>query len=265
MLDKRTIGATLAVGLTLAVGFQTRAWATTGRAPTAHAETTVAEDTEEALSWGDVIRSGRWPMGVLAGMSVLTLALAIYFFTVLRMTPIVAPALHRELLEKIRAGELDDARRACDYRPCPLSAIVLAALDYLRHVGNPSAMLLKDVVQGEGQRQAGGIEGQIQYLQDIAVIAPMIGLLGTVLGMLRAFSSVALNIAHAKPVVLAEGVSQALVTTAFGLIVGIVAMMFHAYFKRRAGTLIFHLEAASTEALAALANSQPNIRNEGAL
>ena len=80
----------------------------------------------------------------------------------------------------------------------------------------------------------------------------MIGLLGTVFGMLRAFGSVARDIASAKPVVLAEGVSQALVTTAFGLIVGIPAMMFYAYFRRRAAKQISHLEAASTDILTAL-------------
>jgi len=89
-------------------------------------------------------------------------------------------------------------------------------------------------------------------LQDIAVISPMVGLLGTVFGMLRAFSSVALNEAAAKPVVLAQGVSQALITTAFGLIVGIPAMMFYAYFRRKAAKQVSHLESAAAEVLTAL-------------
>jgi len=80
----------------------------------------------------------------------------------------------------------------------------------------------------------------------------MVGLLGTVFGMLRAFSAVALDIAKARPMVLAGGVSQALVTTAFGLIVGIPAMVFYAYFRRRASNLVSHLEAASTDVLTAL-------------
>jgi biopolymer transport protein ExbB len=224
-----------------------------------------AESALPALAWEDTIRSGGWPMYVLAGLSILMLAMVLYFLAILRLRPIAAPALRRELLEKIRNGDLAEARHACDYRRCPLSSIVLAALNYLRSVGTPDPMLLKEVVQGEGQRQALAIEGQIQHLQDIAVIAPMIGLLGTVLGLLRAFSSLALNIAQAQPVVLAGGISQALVTTAFGLIVGIAAMIFHAYFKRRSGHLISHLELAATEALTALSTGQWKPRHEESL
>jgi len=116
--------------------------------------------------------------------------------------------------------------------------------------------LLQEVVEGEGGRQSEAIQGQTQYLLDIAIISPMVGLLGTVFCMMRAFSSVALNIANAKPVVLAEGVSQALVTTAFGLIVGIPAMMFYAYFRRKASNLVSHLEAASIDVLTALLNKR---------
>ncbi len=216
------------------------------------AEAAQATVDETVMDWNWIIRTGRWPMIVLAALSIVTVTFVLYFVAVLRVKPITPPALLRELLDKLRAGELDEARRVCEYRPCPLSAIVLAALHHVRSVSTLDPALLKDAVEGEGQRQAGSIQGQIQYLQDIALVAPMIGLLGTVLGMLRAFGAVALDMAHARPIVLAEGVSQALVTTAFGLIVGIVAMMFHAYFRRRASHLIFRLESASTEALAAL-------------
>ena len=254
--------AAAALAVLLVSGMQSVARA---NAPEDAGRRAVAIETESLtpeLNWSETLRSGRWPMGVLGALSVLTLALVIYFLVVLRVKPISPPALQRELLECIRAGELEEARRVCDYRPCPLSLIVLAALEYLRHVGRTRPHLLKDVVQGEGQRQAGNIEGQIQYLQDIAVIAPMIGLLGTVLGMLRAFRSVAADIAQAQPIVLADGVSQALVTTAFGLIVGIAAMMFHAYFKRRAAGLIFNLEADATEILTALTSLRGIERDE---
>jgi len=155
-------------------------------------------------------------------------------------------------MEKVREGRLDEARRACEYRPCQLSAVCLAAMDHLRDIPGTDPVLMKDIVEGEGSRQSEAIQGQTQYLLDIAVVAPMVGLLGTVFGMLRAFSSIAHDIASAKPVVLAEGVSQALVTTAFGLIVGIPAMMFYAFFRRRSSKLVSHLEAVSADVLTAL-------------
>jgi biopolymer transport protein ExbB len=171
---------------------------------------------------------------------------------VLRNGQVAPRALRRELIEKIRAGALDDAGTACDYRSCPLSAVAAAGIEYIRTVPQTDAMILRDVMEGEGGRQSEAIQGQTQYLLDIAVVAPMVGLLGTVFGMLRAFSSVALDIAKAKPVVLAGGVSQALITTAFGLIVGIPAMIFFAYFRRRASKVVSHLEAASADVLTAL-------------
>ena len=77
----------------------------------------------------------------------------------------------------------------------------------------------------------------------------MVGLLGTVLGMLRAFNAVALDIAKAKPMILAAGVSQALVTTAAGLMVGIPAMIFYAWFRGRSARLIGLLETHTADLL----------------
>ncbi len=206
----------------------------------------------DRLSWRAVVENGGWLMVVLAVMSLITVAFVIYFLAILRVGAVAPRPLHRELVEKLRAGDIKEARKACEYRPSPLAAVTLVAIDYVLNVQDPDGMLLKDVMQGEGSRQAEALEGQTRYLLDIAVIAPMVGLLGTVFGMLRAFSAVALDIAQARPMVLAGGVSQALVTTAFGLIVGIPAMIFYAYFRRRAATLVSQLEAASTDVLTAL-------------
>jgi biopolymer transport protein ExbB len=217
------------------------AWAQGAAAPAA-----------ESLSWRGVVESGGWLMYVLAAMSLLTVALVVYFFAILRVGQVAPRPLHRELVERLRAGQLDEARRACEFRPAPLAAVALVAMDYARSVPSPDPVLLKDVMQGEGARQADAIEGQTRYLLDVAVVAPMVGLLGTVFGMLRAFSAVALDIAKARPMVLAGGVSQALVTTAFGLMVGIPATIFYAYFRRRSAMVVSHLEAASTDVLTAL-------------
>jgi len=208
------------------------------------------------MSWQEILESGGWLMYVLAALSVLTVAFVIYFFVVLRASQVAPRVLRRDVVEKIREGALDDARRACEYRACPLAAVALVGMDYLHESPDVDPMLLKDIIEGEGGRQAESIQGQTQLLNDIAVVAPMIGLLGTVFGMLRAFSSVALNEAAAKPVVLAQGVSQALITTAFGLIVGIPAMMFYAYFRRRAAKQVSHLEAAAAEVLSALVGKE---------
>ena len=204
------------------------------------------------LSWQEVLRTGGWIMYVLGLMSILAVAFTFYFFNVLRPSQIAPATLKSELVNAIRKGSTDEARQACEQRPCPLAAVALSAFDYMHEVPNVDAGILKDVVEGEGGRQAEAIIGQTQYLMDVAVIAPMVGLLGTVFGMLRAFSSIALDIAKAKPILLASGVSQALVTTAFGLMVGIPAMVFYAYFRRQSSKMVSQLESASTDVLTAI-------------
>ena len=129
---------------------------------------------------------------------------------------------------------------------------MLATLDCLRNVPQCDVALLRGAAEAEGARQADAIQGQTEFLLDVATIAPLLGLLGTVLGMLTAFGSVASDIASAKPVVLAAGVSQAIVTTVFGLVVAIPSMMFYAWFRRRASRQIANLEAASSEIMTAI-------------
>lgn len=218
-------------------------------------------DAEEKslMPWKQAWQSGGIPvqvlMYVLVAMSFLAVTLVVYFFVVLRAEQVVPRKTLHELLDKLRNGNVEEARLSCAYRPSPLSAVALSAIDYVRNMGSADPGLLKDVIQGEGTRQAESIQGQTQYLLDIAVISPMVGLLGTVFGMLSAFSAVALDIAQAKPVVLANGVAQALITTASGLIVGIPAMMFYAFFRRKASKLVSRLETASAEIMMVLAST----------
>ena len=87
---------------------------------------------------------------------------------------------------------------------------------------------------------------------DIAVVTPMIGLLGTVFGMMIAFNAVSDQIAVVRPTALVAGVNKAMLTTAFGLIVGIPAMMFYAYFRRSSSKLVSQLESAVADIFMAL-------------
>lgn len=210
------------------------------------------ESAGQGLSLVKVMATGGGTMYVIAGLSFLTVFFVVYFGFVLRNVQVAPPILRREVLEKLRAGNLPEAKRVCDQQPCPLSAITLAAVDYVQNAAEPDVAMLKDVIEGEGSRQSEAIQGRAQYLLDIAVIAPMLGLLGTVVGMLQAFNAVALETATAKPVALAAGVSKALVATAFGLMVGIPAMGFYGYFRRKASSVVSFLEVAAIEVMAAI-------------
>lgn len=102
--------------------------------------------------------------------------------------------------------------------------------------------------EAEGARIAERVYASVDWLADIAAIAPLVGLLGTVLGMFQAFGGIATDVAAgAKPVVLAQGVSQAIVTTIFGLVVAIPSLLMHAVFRRRASRLVAALEEKADE------------------
>jgi biopolymer transport protein ExbB len=204
------------------------------------------------MSFGEAWRYGGNIMWVLAAMSVFGLAMVIYLAGVLREAQIAPKKLQRQIIDGIRKGDLANVRSFCEASRAPLASVVLAAIDYMRQATHAECNLMREAIEAEGTRQTDAMHGQVQILLDISVIAPMLGLLGTVLGMLKAFGSVAQDVASAKPVVLAAGVSQAIITTIFGLIVAIFAMVAYAYFRRRATRCTALLETSATALTAAM-------------
>jgi biopolymer transport protein ExbB len=210
--------------------------------------TPVADVPElSGMTWSQIMDAGGALIYLLGAMSVAGLALVIFFVLVLRREQILPASLIAELRSLLRKGDYPGAEQACLNRPCALSSIILAAVRHKLRVGSTEVALLRESMEGEGGRQATLLQNQTQYLLDIAIIAPMVGLLGTVLGMLRAFNSVALDVARARPLELAEGVAQALVTTIAGLIVAIPAMVAYAYFRGRTARLVTELESTAAD------------------
>lgn len=211
-----------------------------------------ASVVEKNITFKDVVEKGGPMLYVLVLASVVGLAITIYLFVVLRKDQVAPNALRRELMEKIPQGSISELKSVCRYRSSALSDVTLVALDFIEANSPVDPAMLKEIMEGEGARQAASIQSQTQYLLDVGVIAPMIGLLGTVFGMVHAFNVVAFDLAKAKPMLLAAGVSEALINTAGGLIVGIPAMMFYAYFRGKASKMVSLLEASSVEIMTGL-------------
>ena len=203
------------------------------------------------LTLGAVFAKGGRIMYVLAAMSVAGMALVIYYFFVLRAEQAAPRGFVREVTGKLAAGSWTDVREACTEQPCALAEVVLAGLDYVENVPQQETMMLKEVIESEGARQGVEIQTQPQFLLDLAILSPMVGLLGSVFGMFGAFNAVALDVAKAKPIELAGGVAEALIATAGGLIIGIPAMAFYGYFRNRASRVVSKLEGAAGEVLTA--------------
>lgn len=240
MKKRWLVGVLMLAGAVARVGAQTDVVAEVLSAPPADLP---------GMTVRQIMETGGWLMYVLGAMSVAGLALVIYFLVVLRREQILPRRFLDNVRGLIRDGRLVEASHACRSDSSALAAILGAALDYVLRSNKPDAGLLREIVEGEGGRQATIIQNQTQYLLDIAVIAPMVGLLGTVMGMLSAFNTVALDLAKAKPMLLAQGVSQALVTTVAGLLVAIPAMAAYAYFRGRTSRLISDLEKNSADLL----------------
>jgi biopolymer transport protein ExbB len=130
---------------------------------------------------------------------------------------------------------------------------------------NPGATIteVREVAMAEGVRLAGLWNQRVSYLADIGSIAPMVGLFGTVLGMIKSFTAVSGEMATSRSLLLSSGVAEALIATAAGLVIGIPAMAAFAFFRGRVQTMVSELEASSTVLMAQLSIGMPsrNIRD----
>lgn len=223
--------------------------------PGAAAGAAQADTAVYGMSFSEAWANGGWIMWVLLCVSVFALMLVIYFAFAFRESSVVPANLVSAVREAILEGDDASARRLCDSRGGAFSSIATTALDCIRATnGGADGELLRDLVQSEGSRLAGAMQSQAQLLLDLSAIAPMIGLLGTTLGMLQAFGSIAQDVVvAAKPVILAQGVSKAIITTIAGLLVAIPCMAAYALFRRRVASLAGRLEAASAEIVTAIA------------
>ena len=152
----------------------------------------------EALTLPQLMEMGGWLMYVLAALSVLGLALIGYYALVLRTRAIAPPAQTLRLRELLKERRGRDARELCAQQPTALAAVTAAGLDFLKENPHPPAGMLKEIMESEGGRQAGRMQNMIHYLLDWSAGAPMVGRLGTVIGMLKAFNAVSFDLAKAR-------------------------------------------------------------------
>ena len=159
----------------------------------------------------------------------------------LRSGAIVPQDFIKQAEQAVSQKDFEMLAGICRDNDSPAAKILSAGTEiFVRSKNN--YVMIRDAVDDEGARQAGKLWHRIQPLQDIAVIAPMIGLLGTVIGMIRSFMSLTAESGIPRPTVIASGVSMALITTAAGLIIGIIAMILYSYFRSKINDLLTVLE-----------------------
>jgi biopolymer transport protein ExbB len=189
-------------------------------------------------------------------LSVITLAMILIYIVALRRGTVAGKRFMTTAETLLGAGDLMGALAIANRHRDTVAGILARTLEFL--VRNPQAtdLQLHEIAQTEGSREAAVLNQRVAWLADIATIAPMLGLLGTVFGMIRSFSVMANDVAASRPMLLAEGVAEALVATAAGLLVGIPAMAAYAFFRGKVQGMISEMEGATALLLAKLVISR---------
>jgi len=202
-------------------------------------EETAADGAEEEADTGrsliDMIKVGGWAMYPLGALSIAGLGLVVYNFIAVRPNKLLNVDTIEEVAEKAKDFKIDEARQICAENPSPLTNICDAGLERITaDFVDPESM--EKAMEEASVEELSGPFVYINYLSVIASLSPMVGLLGTVSGMVKAFNVIAAQ-GVGQPQALANNISEALITTATGMIIGIPAMFFFFYFKNKYGKI----------------------------
>ncbi|OPZ28595.1 MAG: Biopolymer transport protein ExbB [Lentisphaerae bacterium ADurb.BinA184] len=185
---------------------------------------------------------GGWTMWILLALSAIGLFLILFFIFTMRVGVLAPHRFVGEATDACEAGDLGALQALGQSGNCAAARILSAAAEQIAISRQFDYAAVRDAVEDEGGRIASGLWQRVQYLLDIAVVAPMVGFFGTVLGMLDSFAGMQTEIGAVRPESMAQGVAKALITTVAGLIVGITAMILFAVFRGRLNQIVARLE-----------------------
>lgn len=205
------------------------------------------------LTFMKIFDAGGFMMYPLAVLSMVAVILILIYLLTIRRNAVVSDRFMNAAEAMIRKRDYLGLIAYCHRRNECMARVTQKTLDFLTKYPMASFSGVREVAEAEGSRQAGLLSSRITYLADIGSIAPMVGLLGTVIGMIKSFMEISSgDVVGVKQMQLAEGVYEALVTTAAGLMIGIPALVFYSLFRGRVQKYIAELEAAATHLMALL-------------
>lgn len=217
----------------------------------ASAQETVEAATTKQTNFLEIVAAGGVMMYPLALISVVGVVLVLLYLLTIRRNAVVSDRFMNNAEAMIRKRDYLGLIAFCHRQNESMARVTQKTLDFFTKYPSASFGEVREVAEAEGSRQAGLLSSRITYLADIGSIAPMVGLLGTVLGMIKSFLQIS-EFAGVKQMELAAGVSEALITTAAGLMIGIPALVFYSLFRGRVQKYIAELEAAATHLMALL-------------
>ncbi|TWU35246.1 colicin uptake protein TolQ [Novipirellula aureliae] len=191
-------------------------------------------ESESSWQWPTVVSKaaeGGWLMLPLAVCSLIVFSLSLERMIALRRSRVIPRPFVRRFTECVEDGQLsyEEATELCEEFDCPVAEVFQAAV---RRWGRPM-FEIEQAVMDAGDRVADGLRRFVRVFHAISNVAPLMGLLGTVLGMIEAFETISSQASIGRPEMLASGISVALMTTAGGLSVAIPAYLAYMYFSSK--------------------------------
>jgi biopolymer transport protein ExbB len=205
----------------------------------------------EAISYKnlfDILRNGGLMMAPLFACSFITLVFVLERAISLRRGRVIPRPFVKRFLHQVREGKLDrdSALELCQESSSPISEVFAAVV---KKWGRPSVELEQTIIDA-GERASVGLRHYIRLFNAVATISPLMGLVGTVFGMIRLFDAIATADAMGRTELLAAGISEALLTTAAGLLIAIPALCFYLFFVGRVERLLADIDNLGQELVA---------------
>jgi biopolymer transport protein ExbB len=216
-------------------------------------DTTLVAAEPQASTFLDILVQGGPVMIPIALLSVLTVYVFVERLITIHRSRTDRAAVVNRVRDYVQAGDISGAVAYCESRDKPLTRILKQGLERL---GRPISEI-QDAVHNAGRHEAFDLEKRTDLLASVAGIAPMLGFLGTVTGMIEAFQTIQRLQGNVNPSVLAGGIWEALITTAAGLVVGIPALFAYNYLRTLIGRLVNDLERSATEFIDLLQEPAP--------
>ena len=203
----------------------------------------LTEPSELRMPLWDITKEGGWIMVILAIFSIIAFYIFIERFLTIRRASKKDDAFMETIRQYMKDGKLDDAKVLCQKNSTPLSRMIEKGIS---RIGKP----LNDIqtaIENVGNLEVSNLEKGVALLAMISGAGPMLGFLGTVLGMIKAFYDMSMAGNNIDIELLSTGIYEAMVTTVGGLIVGIIAFIFYNILVAQIDKVVNLLESKSIE------------------
>ena len=199
----------------------------------------------------DIVKAGGWLMGPIILCAILALGIILERFWTLQQKRVIPQDLTGKVWGWVEKNALDHKRIQSLHQGSPLGQILAAGLINR----NQQRVVMKDSIEDTGRHVVHELERYLDTLGTVAAISPLLGLLGTVIGMVKVFTAITTH-GVGDPTVLAGGIAEALITTAAGLTVAIPALIGYRYYRNRVDTLVVDMEKEAIKLVEALHRRQ---------